>query len=166
MTPLLLSNCCVTFLPPLNNNTYGADFFFPFSTAGVHDVNVNLGLGTGNAGRRDSFDRNTSAFSPSMDYARHKWPQYGTMGTYCCGNVCIFSHINFLPVYPPSRSVCEEQTYYLGYSVAKSFGSCVRISNSPTGYGICVQFAVGPHGLGQQRQQRADEPSTRCGSHV
>jgi len=58
--------------------------FFPrvFSTAGVHDVNVSLGLGSGNAGRRDSFDRNTSAFSPSMDYARHKWPQYNTLGMY------------------------------------------------------------------------------------
>ncbi|VVC43704.1 Hypothetical protein CINCED_3A001942 [Cinara cedri] len=49
--------------------------------AGVHDVNVSLGLGSGNAGRRDSFDRNTSAFSPSMDYARHKWPQYGTLAS-------------------------------------------------------------------------------------
>jgi len=66
-----------------SNNTYGA-VFFPcvFSTAGVHDVNVSLGLGSGNAGRRDSFDRNTSAFSPSMDYARHKWPQYNTLGIY------------------------------------------------------------------------------------
>jgi len=49
--------------------------------AGVHDVNVSLGLGSGNGGRRDSFDRNTSAFSPSMDYARHKWPQYGTLAS-------------------------------------------------------------------------------------
>ncbi|XP_026815082.1 pumilio homolog 2 isoform X3 [Rhopalosiphum maidis] len=50
-------------------------------SAGVHDVNVSLGLGSGNAGRRDSFDRNTSAFSPSMDYARHKWPQYNTLAS-------------------------------------------------------------------------------------
>uniref|UniRef100_A0A2S2NV76 Maternal protein pumilio n=1 Tax=Schizaphis graminum TaxID=13262 RepID=A0A2S2NV76_SCHGA len=65
-----------------SNNTYEA-VFFPrvFSTAGVHDVNVSLGLGSGNAGRRDSFDRNTSAFSPSMDYARHKWPQYNTLAS-------------------------------------------------------------------------------------
>jgi hypothetical protein len=63
-----------TFLP-----TYEI-FLLLFSTAGVHDVNVSLGLGSGNGGRRDSFDRNTSAFSPSMDYARHKWPQYGTLG--------------------------------------------------------------------------------------
>uniref|UniRef100_A0A1Y1L7R0 PUM-HD domain-containing protein n=1 Tax=Photinus pyralis TaxID=7054 RepID=A0A1Y1L7R0_PHOPY len=36
-----------------------------------------LGLNTGTTGRRDSFDRNTSAFSPSLDY-RPKWPaSYG-----------------------------------------------------------------------------------------
>jgi hypothetical protein len=40
-----------------------------------------LGLGTGSSGRRDSFDRNTSAFSPSLDYGRPKWPQnYGALG--------------------------------------------------------------------------------------
>ncbi|XP_050422637.1 maternal protein pumilio-like isoform X2 [Adelges cooleyi] len=48
---------------------------------GMHDVNASLGLGSGNAGRRDSFDRNTSAFSPSMDYARPKWPQYGALAS-------------------------------------------------------------------------------------
>ncbi|KAK7790906.1 hypothetical protein R5R35_000917 [Gryllus longicercus] len=41
-----------------------------------------LGLGSGGSGRRDSFDRSTSAFSPSLDYARGKWPQnYGALGT-------------------------------------------------------------------------------------
>ncbi|KAK5647046.1 hypothetical protein RI129_005510 [Pyrocoelia pectoralis] len=36
-----------------------------------------LGLNTTTTGRRDSFDRNTSAFSPSLDY-RPKWPaSYG-----------------------------------------------------------------------------------------
>ncbi|KAJ8893098.1 hypothetical protein PR048_005681 [Dryococelus australis] len=41
-----------------------------------------LGLGNTTSGRRDSFDRNTSAFSPSLDYSRGKWPQsYGTLGT-------------------------------------------------------------------------------------
>ncbi|XP_067014598.1 pumilio homolog 2 isoform X2 [Anabrus simplex] len=41
-----------------------------------------LGLGTNNSGRRDSFDRSTSAFSPSLDYNRGKWPQnYGALGT-------------------------------------------------------------------------------------
>lgn len=40
-----------------------------------------LGLGTGSTGRRDSFDRNTSAFSPSLEYNRGKWPQsYGALG--------------------------------------------------------------------------------------
>ncbi|XP_050541757.1 maternal protein pumilio-like isoform X13 [Daktulosphaira vitifoliae] len=49
---------------------------------GMHDVNASLGLSSGNAGRRDSFDRNTSAFSPSMDYARPpKWPQYGALAS-------------------------------------------------------------------------------------
>lgn len=32
-----------------------------------------LGLNSTNTARRDSFDRNTSAFSPSLDY-RQKWP--------------------------------------------------------------------------------------------
>lgn len=34
-----------------------------------------LGLNTTTTARRDSFDRNTSAFSPSLDY-RQKWPSY------------------------------------------------------------------------------------------
>ncbi|XP_011686335.1 PREDICTED: maternal protein pumilio-like [Wasmannia auropunctata] len=41
-----------------------------------------LGLGASSTGRRDSFDRNTSAFSPSLEYSRAKWPQsYGALGT-------------------------------------------------------------------------------------
>lgn len=40
-----------------------------------------LGLGASSTGRRDSFDRNTSAFSPSLEYSRAKWPQsYGALG--------------------------------------------------------------------------------------
>lgn len=36
-----------------------------------------MGLNTTSTGRRDSFDRNTSAFSPSLEY-RAKWPaSYG-----------------------------------------------------------------------------------------
>lgn len=42
-----------------------------------------LGLGTNSSGRRDSFDRSTSAFSPSLDYGRGKWPQsYGALGKF------------------------------------------------------------------------------------
>ncbi|XP_078040025.1 pumilio isoform X1 [Augochlora pura] len=41
-----------------------------------------LGLGASSTARRDSFDRNTSAFSPSLEYSRTKWPQsYGALGT-------------------------------------------------------------------------------------
>ncbi|XP_020291592.1 pumilio homolog 2 isoform X3 [Pseudomyrmex gracilis] len=44
--------------------------------------NTGLGLGASSTGRRDSFDRNTSAFSPSLEYSRAKWPQsYGALGT-------------------------------------------------------------------------------------
>lgn len=40
-----------------------------------------LGLSS-SSGRRDSFDRNTSAFSPSLDYNRGKWnTSYGALGT-------------------------------------------------------------------------------------
>ncbi|XP_014244015.1 pumilio homolog 2 isoform X4 [Cimex lectularius] len=45
-------------------------------------LGAGLGLGTGSTGRRDSFDRNTSAYSPSLEYGRAKWPQsYGALGT-------------------------------------------------------------------------------------
>lgn len=38
-------------------------------------------MNTSSTGRRDSFDRNTSAFSPSLDY-RPKWPaSYGLGGS-------------------------------------------------------------------------------------
>lgn len=48
---------------------------------GVDVSGTGLGLGTGSTGRRDSFDRNTSAFSPSLEYNRGKWPQsYGALG--------------------------------------------------------------------------------------
>ncbi|XP_050308569.1 pumilio homolog 2-like isoform X3 [Anthonomus grandis grandis] len=39
-----------------------------------------LGLNTTTTGRRDSFDRNTSAFSPSLDY-RQKWPTSYNIGS-------------------------------------------------------------------------------------
>ncbi|XP_036142611.1 pumilio homolog 2 isoform X4 [Monomorium pharaonis] len=43
---------------------------------------LGLGLGASSTGRRDSFDRNTSAFSPSLEYSRAKWPQsYGALDT-------------------------------------------------------------------------------------
>ncbi|KAK9306990.1 hypothetical protein QLX08_002594 [Tetragonisca angustula] len=43
---------------------------------------LGLGLGASSTARRDSFDRNTSAFSPSLEYSRAKWPQsYGALGT-------------------------------------------------------------------------------------
>ncbi|XP_039296325.1 pumilio homolog 2 [Nilaparvata lugens] len=47
-------------------------------------LGAGLGIGNGSTatGRRDSFDRNTSAFSPSLEYGRGKWPQsYGALGT-------------------------------------------------------------------------------------
>ncbi|XP_065223237.1 maternal protein pumilio isoform X3 [Planococcus citri] len=45
------------------------------SNPGLQDVSLGLGLNSNTTGRRDSFDRNTSAFSPSVEYARPKWPQ-------------------------------------------------------------------------------------------
>uniref|UniRef100_A0A8D8UYT9 Pumilio homolog 2 n=1 Tax=Cacopsylla melanoneura TaxID=428564 RepID=A0A8D8UYT9_9HEMI len=61
--------------PQYNNLTSLTSSLSSLSAAG-------LGLGTGSSGRRDSFDRNTSAFSPSLDYGRPKWPQnYGALGT-------------------------------------------------------------------------------------
>lgn len=58
----------------------------------VHDFLLGLQLNTSSlSARRDSFDRNTSAFSPSLDYsstsaatvAGRKWPvsNYGALGT-------------------------------------------------------------------------------------
>ncbi|RZF36654.1 hypothetical protein LSTR_LSTR012333 [Laodelphax striatellus] len=50
----------------------------------VNAATPGLGIGNGSTatGRRDSFDRNTSAFSPSLEYGRGKWPQsYGALGT-------------------------------------------------------------------------------------
>ncbi|XP_049822940.1 pumilio homolog 2-like isoform X2 [Aethina tumida] len=46
------------------------------TTTSLHTDNLSgLGLSSTATGRRDSFDRNTSAFSPSLDY-RQKWPSY------------------------------------------------------------------------------------------
>ncbi|XP_054272082.1 pumilio homolog 2 isoform X4 [Macrosteles quadrilineatus] len=51
-------------------------------TSSLSSLGAGLGLSTGSTGRRDSFDRNTSAFSPSLEYGRQKWPQnYGALGT-------------------------------------------------------------------------------------
>lgn len=44
------------------------------------DVIAGLGLNTTTSGRRDSFDRNTSAFSPSLDY-RQKWTTSYNIGS-------------------------------------------------------------------------------------
>lgn len=41
---------------------------------------LGLGLSTTSSGRRDSFDRNTSAFSPSLDY-RSKWTTSYNIGS-------------------------------------------------------------------------------------
>jgi len=47
----------------------------------AHFVFSGLGLSSTSSGRRDSFDRNTSAFSPSLDYGRPKWAtNYGALG--------------------------------------------------------------------------------------
>ncbi|XP_072765352.1 maternal protein pumilio isoform X5 [Anoplolepis gracilipes] len=63
--------------PAQLQNTEHADLF-PTPTY----LNPSLGLGASSTGRRDSFDRNTSAFSPSLEYSRAKWPQsYGALGT-------------------------------------------------------------------------------------
>ncbi|CAB3379385.1 Hypothetical predicted protein, partial [Cloeon dipterum] len=53
------------------------------STSGSGTPIGGLGLGSSSTGRRDSFDRNTSAFSPSLDYGRAKWgsTNYGALGT-------------------------------------------------------------------------------------
>ncbi|KAF4519151.1 hypothetical protein B566_EDAN008213 [Ephemera danica] len=52
------------------------------SPAVLGPLSTGLGLGSSSTGRRDSFDRNTSAFSPSLEYNRGKWPQsYGALGT-------------------------------------------------------------------------------------
>ncbi|XP_012233381.1 pumilio homolog 2 isoform X4 [Linepithema humile] len=49
---------------------------------------LGLGLGASSTGRRDSFDRNTSAFSPSLEYSRAKWPQsYGALDTGTRNNI-------------------------------------------------------------------------------
>ncbi|XP_065350272.1 pumilio homolog 2 isoform X3 [Cloeon dipterum] len=53
------------------------------SPAVLGSLSSGLGLGSSSTGRRDSFDRNTSAFSPSLDYGRAKWgsTNYGALGT-------------------------------------------------------------------------------------
>ncbi|XP_044751007.1 pumilio homolog 2-like isoform X2 [Coccinella septempunctata] len=50
------------------------------STATTSSLHSGLGLNTSSSGRRDSFDRNTSAFSPSLDY-RQKWPTSYNIGS-------------------------------------------------------------------------------------
>uniref|UniRef100_A0A0A9WS98 PUM-HD domain-containing protein n=1 Tax=Lygus hesperus TaxID=30085 RepID=A0A0A9WS98_LYGHE len=54
-----------------------------YSTPSANGTAISgLGLGTGSTGRRDSFDRNTSAYSPSLEYGRAKWPQsYSTLAS-------------------------------------------------------------------------------------
>ncbi|TGZ42708.1 Maternal protein pumilio [Temnothorax longispinosus] len=60
--------------------------------------NTGLGLGASSTGRRDSFDRNTSAFSPSLEYSRAKWPQsYGALGGSLGGLVGGASRVSAAP---------------------------------------------------------------------
>ncbi|XP_044266098.1 maternal protein pumilio-like isoform X5 [Tribolium madens] len=59
---------------------YGANVNTSVNGGTLGDNFVGLGLNTTSSGRRDSFDRNTSAFSPSLDY-RQKWPTSYNIGS-------------------------------------------------------------------------------------
>ncbi|XP_063902751.1 maternal protein pumilio-like isoform X3 [Zophobas morio] len=59
---------------------YGANVNTSVNGGTLGDNFVGLGLNTTSTGRRDSFDRNTSAFSPSLDY-RQKWPTSYNIGS-------------------------------------------------------------------------------------
>ncbi|KAK6633384.1 hypothetical protein RUM44_003986 [Polyplax serrata] len=65
--------------PPGATSLYNTNQPSVFSSTTT--ANGNLGLSS-TSGRRDSFDRNISAFSPSLDYNRGKWnTNYGALGT-------------------------------------------------------------------------------------
>ncbi|XP_015438567.1 PREDICTED: pumilio homolog 2 isoform X1 [Dufourea novaeangliae] len=77
-----------------------------------------LGLGASSTARRDSFDRNTSAFSPSLEYSRAKWPQsYGALGTVTASP----SPLGLSLTPPPS----------LGGSLGGLVGGANRVSAAP-----------------------------------
>ncbi|XP_039311745.1 maternal protein pumilio isoform X7 [Solenopsis invicta] len=79
---------------------------------------LGLGLGASSTGRRDSFDRNTSAFSPSLEYSRAKWPQsYGALGTVTASP----SPLGLSLTPPPS----------LGGSLGGLVGGASRVSAAP-----------------------------------
>ncbi|CAH0557972.1 unnamed protein product [Brassicogethes aeneus] len=59
---------------------YGANVNTSVNGGTLGDNLTGLGLSTTATGRRDSFDRNTSAFSPSLDY-RQKWPTSYNIGS-------------------------------------------------------------------------------------
>ncbi|KAJ8915632.1 hypothetical protein NQ315_003416, partial [Exocentrus adspersus] len=59
---------------------YGANVNTSVNGTTLGDNLTGLGLNTTTTSRRDSFDRNTSAFSPSLDY-RQKWPTSYNIGS-------------------------------------------------------------------------------------
>ncbi|XP_023720641.1 pumilio homolog 2 isoform X2 [Cryptotermes secundus] len=61
---------------------YGNNSLGTIGSPALGSLGSGLGLSSASSGRRDSFDRNTSAFSPSLEYGRGKWPtNYGALGT-------------------------------------------------------------------------------------
>ncbi|KAK9722984.1 Pumilio-family RNA binding repeat [Popillia japonica] len=91
-TPMrLVSPAPVLVQPQASRQTPAAASLYSSTPQSLYGANVNtsvngttlggLGLTTSSTGRRDSFDRNTSAFSPSLEY-RPKWPaSYGLGGS-------------------------------------------------------------------------------------
>nr|XP_018913429.1 PREDICTED: pumilio homolog 2 isoform X6 [Bemisia tabaci] len=82
--PVLVNHAAAATTPGLPAQTPSGSFGNNLNsvTSSLSSLGTGLGLGSGSSGRRDSFDRNTSAFSPSLDYGRAKWPQnYGALGT-------------------------------------------------------------------------------------
>lgn len=90
-TPMrLVSPAPVLVQPQANRQTPAGASLYSNTPQSLYSANVNtsvnggtlggLGLNTTSSGRRDSFDRNTSAFSPSLDY-RQKWPTSYNIGS-------------------------------------------------------------------------------------
>ncbi|XP_068905341.1 maternal protein pumilio-like isoform X5 [Tenebrio molitor] len=90
-TPMrLVSPAPVLVQPQANRQTPAGASLYSSTPQSLYGANVNtsvnggtlggLGLNTTSTGRRDSFDRNTSAFSPSLDY-RQKWPTSYNIGS-------------------------------------------------------------------------------------
>nr|CAD7595823.1 unnamed protein product [Timema genevievae] len=88
-----------------------------------------LSLGNTTSGRRDSFDRNTSAFSPSLDYGRGKWAQsYGALGTVTS------SHS---PLGLPSGPLTPPPTLTMGSSTNLQLGALMSSAAASTrGVGV------------------------------